>query len=164
MSVTVNGQAKPPASSGKERKPKERSAAADRGPVAAPPKLRRRPLLVVLSVVAVCLGALLAVWAYTSTTTAQEVVAVRSSVERGQVIDREDLVTVRIGVDPALQPIPAAELESIGRAAGGDGSARPAGWSPARRIAPAVLPAQGHVGGRGGVAGVVVAGGAVAVG
>ena len=115
MSVTVNGQAKPPASSGTERKPKARvRAAAERGRVPAPPpKLRRRPLLVVASVAAVCLGALLAVWAYTSTSTAQEVVAVRSSVPRGTVITREALVTVRVGVDPALKPIPSAELGSI---------------------------------------------------
>ena len=42
--------------------------------IAPPPKLRRRPLLVAASVAAVCLGALLAVWAYTSTSTAREVV------------------------------------------------------------------------------------------
>ena len=69
--------------------------------------------LVVASVAAVCLGALLGVWAYTSVTTAQEVVAVRSSVQRGALISREDLVTVRIGVDPALNPIPAAQLDGV---------------------------------------------------
>ena len=45
-------------------------------------------------------------------TTAQEVVAVRSTVQRGALISREDLVTVRIGVDPALNPVPAAQLEA----------------------------------------------------
>jgi flagella basal body P-ring formation protein FlgA len=58
-------------------------------------------------------GGLLGVWAYTSVTTAQEVVAVRSTVPRGALIDREDLVTVRIGVDPALNPIPAAQLDGV---------------------------------------------------
>ena len=43
-----------------------------------PPRLRRRPLLVGLAVVAVCLGALLGAWAYTSATSAQGVVAVRT--------------------------------------------------------------------------------------
>src|SRR5215217_7749272 len=82
-------------------------------PLAPPPKLRRRPILVVASVAAICLGALLAVWAYTSLSTAREVVAMRSSVQRGQVISRDDLIAVRVGVDPALKPIPAAKLESV---------------------------------------------------
>ena len=82
-------------------------------PIAPPPKLRRRPILVVASVAAICLGALLAVWAYTSLSTAREVVAMRSSVQRGEVISRDDLIAVRVGVDPALKPIPAAKLESV---------------------------------------------------
>jgi len=69
--------------------------------------------LVVASVAAICLGALLAVWAYTSLSTAQGVVAMRSSVQRGELISREDLIAVRVGVDPALKPIPAAQLESV---------------------------------------------------
>ena len=81
--------------------------------IAPPPKLRRRPLLVVASIAAVCLGGLLGVWAYTSLATAQEVVAVRSTVPRGALISRENLVAVRIGVDPALNPIPAAQLDGV---------------------------------------------------
>jgi hypothetical protein len=109
--------------------------------IAPPPKLRRRPLLVVASVAAVCLGALLAVWAYTSTSTAREVVAVRSSVHRGEVITREDLVTVRVGVDPALRPIPAAQLDSVvGQRAAMDMAA--GGLVTADDVAPVVLPAQ----------------------
>ena len=53
------------------------------------------------------------VWAYTSVTTAQEVVAVRTTIQRGALISRDDLVTVRIGVDPALNPIPAAQLDGV---------------------------------------------------
>ena len=91
---------------------------------------------------AVCLGALLAAWAYTSISTAQEVVAVRASVQRGEVITREDLVTVRVGVDPALKPIPAAQLDSIvGQRAALDLAA--GGLVTADQVAPAVLPAQG---------------------
>ena len=108
-----------------------------------PPRLRRRPLLIGLSVVAVCLGALLGAWAYTSATNAQGVVAVRTSVERGQVIDRDDLVTVRIGVDPALQPIPATELEGlVGQRAATD---LPAGGLVTRAaVSSTVLPAAGQ--------------------
>jgi flagella basal body P-ring formation protein FlgA len=69
--------------------------------------------LVVASVAAVCFGGLLGVWAYTSVTTAQEVVAVRTTIQRGALISRDDLVAVRIGVDPALKPIPAVELDGV---------------------------------------------------
>ena len=128
-----------------------------------PPRLRRRPLLIGLSVVAVCLGALLGAWAYTSTTNAQGVVAVRTLVERGQVIDRDDLVTVRIGVDPALQPIPADGVEQLGRSAGGD---RSAGGRPGDPGVGDLECSAGSrpVGGRRGFAGVPAAGRAVAAG
>jgi hypothetical protein len=109
--------------------------------IAPPPKLRRRPLLVVASIAAVCLGALFGVWAYTSVSTAQEVVAVRSSVQRGELISREDLVAVRIGVDPALSPIPASHLDGVvGQRAAMD---LPAGGLVTRdSIASTVVPAQ----------------------
>lgn len=79
----------------------------------APPKLRRRPLLVAASIAAVILGALLAVWAYTATSNTQEVVAARNTVPRGQAITREDLIVARVGVDPALTPVPATELDAL---------------------------------------------------
>jgi SAF domain len=112
MSVTTQAKTKPatkrPKKAGEAAHPPAVEAA-----IALPPKLRRRPLLVVASVAAVCLGGLLGVWAYTSVTTAEEVVAVRSAVPRGALISRENLVTVRIGVDPALKPIPASQLDSV---------------------------------------------------
>ena len=86
---------------------------AEGAPIAPPPKLRRRPILVVASIAAVCLGALLGAWAWTATSTTHEVVAVRTAVQRGAVIDREDLMTVRVGLDPALTPVPAAHLETL---------------------------------------------------
>ncbi len=81
--------------------------------VAPPPKMRRRPLLFAASVAAICLGALLAVWAFTSMNSAQEVLATRSTVHRGDVITRDDLMTVQIGVDPALKAMPASALNSV---------------------------------------------------
>src|SRR3954447_4328031 len=110
------------------------------GTVGPPPRLRRHPLLVVGSVVAVCLGALLAAWAYSSVTTAQEVVGVRSGVLRGETITRDDLVAVRVGVDPALHPIAAARIaELVGQRAARDLSA--GGLVTAEDVAPTVLPA-----------------------
>jgi hypothetical protein len=142
MSVTTEAKRKPTT----ERAKKTAEAAGTppmtaRDVIAPPPKLRRRPLLVVASIAAVCLGALFGVWAYTSVTTAQEVVAVRSSVQRGELISREDLVAVRIGVDPALSPIPASHLDGVvGQRAAMD---LPAGGLVTRdSIASTVVPAQ----------------------
>ena len=81
--------------------------------VAPPPKLRRRPILVVAGVAAICLGALLSLWAYSSTSDTQSVLAVRHTVERGQVITDDDLMTVQVGVDPALQALPAGDLDAV---------------------------------------------------
>ncbi len=82
-------------------------------PITPPPKLRRRPMLVLASVAAVIIGALLGVWAYTSSTNTREVVAVRTSIERGQVIDRADLMLVRVSLDPALTPVTGSALDSL---------------------------------------------------
>jgi hypothetical protein len=64
--------------------------------LAQPPKLRRRPALIAASVAAVAIGALLSLWAYNSTANTHDVLAVRHSVARGQVITADDLVTVKI--------------------------------------------------------------------
>lgn len=82
-------------------------------PVAAAPRIRRRPLWMVGSVIAVCLGGLVTVWAWSASSSASEVVAVRSLVLRGEVIERADLVTVRVGVDPALRVVPASRIEEL---------------------------------------------------
>ena len=82
-------------------------------PVVPPPKLRRRPILVAASVAAVCVGGLLGAFAWTTTSNTRGVVAVRAAVERGAVIGREDLMTVQVGLDPALTPVPAAEAETL---------------------------------------------------
>jgi hypothetical protein len=75
--------------------------------------LRRRPTLVVASVLLVILGALASAWAYTSLGNAQEVIAVRTDVARGQLITAESLMVVRIGVDPALQTVPASQATAL---------------------------------------------------
>jgi flagella basal body P-ring formation protein FlgA len=113
MSVTTETKTKPATKRANKTTEAAYPATAAEAAIAPPPKLRRRPLLVVASIAAVCLGGLLGVWAYTSVTTTQEVVAVRSTVPRGALISREHLVTVRIGVDPALKPIPAAQLDGV---------------------------------------------------
>ena len=81
--------------------------------VVAPPKLRRRPAMVAGAVALTCTGALLGTWAYLGISEAQSVVAMRTSVERGALIERGDLVTARINADPALRPVPISEALSL---------------------------------------------------
>ncbi len=81
--------------------------------LAPPPKLRRRPALIAAAIAAVCIGALLAGWAWTATTNTQEVLVARHSIERGAVVEADDLARVRLSADPALKPVPASQLEEL---------------------------------------------------
>lgn len=81
--------------------------------VAPPPRLQRRPLVVLVSLALVVLGAVVSVWAYSSVGTAQEVVAVRVDIGRGRVITASALRVVRVGVDPALSVVPASGLDGL---------------------------------------------------
>lgn len=83
------------------------------GVVPSPPKLRRRPLMVLAGVVLVATGALVTVWAWLATTDTSEVVAVRETVMRGEVIDQQDLMTVQVGTDPALRTVPGTDLQRL---------------------------------------------------
>lgn len=80
---------------------------------ARPPKIRRRPLVLVGAIAAILIGALAAVWTWTSSATATEVVAVREAVQRGERIDRSDLVLVKVGLDPSLDVVPASRLDQV---------------------------------------------------
>ncbi|WP_083663997.1 SAF domain-containing protein [Ornithinimicrobium sp. CNJ-824] len=94
------------------------------GGVAAPPKLRRRPLLALAGLGLVVMGALLAVWVYLSNTDATSAVAVRDTVMRGETITAADLMTVQVTADPALALVPAGDLDSfVGQRAARDLSA-----------------------------------------
>ena len=95
----------------------DRTLDQESGPAATqlvpPPKLRRRPALVGAALVAICLGALLAAWAWTATTNTEEVLVARQTIERGAVIQSGDLARVRVSVDPALHPVPASQIDDI---------------------------------------------------
>lgn len=82
-------------------------------PLAPPPKLRRRPAMVAAAAAAICLGALLGAWAWTSTTDTQEVLTARETIPRGTVITADDLERVRVSADPALAPVPASSYDDI---------------------------------------------------
>lgn len=108
----------------------------------APPKLRRRPVAWMTAIAAVLAGAFLSFWVWTSAGTTTEVLAVRTLVQRGEVINRDDLMVVRAGLDPAVQAVPASRLDEVaGRRAALD-------LAPNSLIAPdalavTVLPAEG---------------------
>lgn len=81
--------------------------------VATPPKLRRRPVLIAASVAAICLGALLGMMAYSSASSAKEVIALRTTVHRGDVIQRNDLMTVRVSADSGVTPVSGSDISQV---------------------------------------------------
>jgi hypothetical protein len=108
-----------------------------------PPKLRRRPALAAAAVVAICLGALLAGWAWTATTNTQEVLVARHTIERGALIDAGDLARVRLSADPAVKPVLASEIEQVvGQHAALD--IAEGGLLTAGSLSGAVVPADGN--------------------
>lgn len=82
-------------------------------PFAPPPKLRRRPALMAAAVISICLGALLAAWAWSATTNTTEVLVARQTIHRGEAIEAKDLVRVRLSADPAIDPIPAKRFDVV---------------------------------------------------
>ncbi|MDR2931053.1 MAG: SAF domain-containing protein [Propionibacteriaceae bacterium] len=85
------------------------------------PHARRSPLLIVGGIILVVVGALISVGLYTHLGRTQDVIVVTSPVARGERIERGDLATVQVGIDPALTPIPADRLpEMIGQYAQAD--------------------------------------------
>lgn len=125
-----------------DRRRRGKAAAGDQTPVAPAPKLRRRPVLVAASVAAVILGALLGAWAWSSTSNTHEVVALRQTVIRGEMITQGDLTTVQVGLDPALKTIPGDRLRSlVGQRAAMDMAA--GSLIATENVTKTVLPAEG---------------------
>lgn len=80
--------------------------------MAPPPKLRRRPLLWALGIALIALGALGAAYVATAVSNTESVLALRADVDRGQLIDVEDLIVAQVSADPALDPV-AADAQDI---------------------------------------------------
>jgi hypothetical protein len=99
--------------------------------------------MVGLSAALVSLGGVIGFLVWSMSTSSAEVVAVRTAVERGQVITVADLMVLRVSVDPAVAVVPEAEFEQVvGRRAAVDlvpGSL----LSPAA-VTDAVVPATGE--------------------
>ncbi|MCW5950692.1 MAG: SAF domain-containing protein, partial [Propionibacteriaceae bacterium] len=87
-------------------------------------KLQRSPLLIVFGVLVLAAGAAFGWFMWATTSTASEVVAVKADVQRGQIINAEDLTTVRVTLDPSLRTVPASDLQTlVGKRAATDLSA-----------------------------------------
>lgn len=82
-------------------------------PLVSPPKLRRRPTIVAGAIAAVCLGAVLAAWAWSSSTSTQQVLVATAEIPRGSVIEAEDLTTARLNVDSAVAVLPASAADDL---------------------------------------------------
>ncbi|RNI24776.1 SAF domain-containing protein [Flexivirga caeni] len=111
--------------------------------VVAPPKLRRRPVLLAASVAAVCLGALLGMMAYSLASSAKEVIALRTTVHRGDVIQRNDLMTVRVSADRGVRPVSGSDMSQVvGKRAAYDMAA--GGLLTSSAVTNALVPAAGQ--------------------
>lgn len=110
---------------------------------ARPARARRRWGLFAAMAALVCLGALGNVWLHEVTSNAIEVVAARSTIERGSLISRAELMTVQISADPALRTVAATDLQSlVGKRAAVDVAA--GSLVTGESVTDQEIPAQGH--------------------
>lgn len=82
-------------------------------PGAVPPRLRRRPMLMVMAAALAAVGGVLGMVLWSSATSTVEVVIVRSDVPRGEVIDAADVGVARVVADPAMRTVPGGELAHL---------------------------------------------------
>jgi hypothetical protein len=82
-------------------------------PALEPVRTRRRPLLVGLGIALTALGGLGAVWLASSGTGAVTVVGVAREVHAGQVIQRQDLLSVEIAAGSGLKAVPVRRAEDV---------------------------------------------------
>lgn len=143
MATTTQVPGEAPAQRRRGTAPEQQPGTSPAESIAPPPKMRRRPLVAVAAVAAICLGALVSMWAWQSSSDAQDVLAVRETIERGQTIERDDLMTVKITVDPALRPLLASEVDSVvGQRAALDIAA--GGVVTAEQLTDAAIPPKGE--------------------
>lgn len=76
-------------------------------------RARRSPRLIVLGVLLACLGALGAVAVYQTGTTAQPVLVMRHTVNRGGVISQDHVQAVDVTVAAGMRVVPAASMSEV---------------------------------------------------
>jgi len=112
-------------------------------PALTPPRMQRRPLLWALAIVLIAVGSLVAGYLVTVVGNTTSVVAVRTDVARGAVIQRDDLVEARINPDPNLSTVPTSQMDSlVGRRAAVDLHA--GGLVSPQSVTDTVIPASGQ--------------------
>ncbi len=77
------------------------------------PQRRWRPGLLWLGVALIAVGGLIGWRVLTSIGTTSQYLAVSQTVQIGETLTADKLTTVRITADPALKPVPAADLKSV---------------------------------------------------
>lgn len=97
--MTVPTADQPPAEADQTKGASARAGAPE------PPKLRRRPMLIALSVLLIAIGALLGAWLLTGLSGTESYIAVRDGVERGDVIKESDLIRTELSADNAVSPL-----------------------------------------------------------
>lgn len=84
---------------------RSRHEAVEEGAAPEPPKLRRRPMLIAVSVLLTAIGALLGAWLLTGLSGTESYIAVRDDIERGDQIKESDLVRTQLRTDSAVKPL-----------------------------------------------------------
>lgn len=84
---------------------RSRNEPVDDGATPEPPKLRRRPMLIAVSVLLTAIGALLGAWLLTGLSGTESYIAVRDDIERGDQIQESDLVRTQLRTDSAVKPL-----------------------------------------------------------
>ncbi len=112
-------------------------------PAAAAPRQRRNPRWIALGVIAICLGALASFFLYSQAAESHRVVAVRSAIPRGTVIQSNDLTVVTVGSTPDIRTVDGEQLPGlVGRRAAVD--LVPGTLLPPDAVATEPLPAPQH--------------------
>ena len=112
--MSVHDTAEPASTALNDPPPLTRPAGRRTVPPAPPPvRTRRRPSLLAAGVALVAVGALGAVYLAQVVGQTVPVVAVARDVGAGDVIERSDLTIANVSSDPALSPIPAADLADL---------------------------------------------------
>lgn len=81
--------------------------------VPAPPKMRRRPMLIALGIALIAVGGLIAAYLTTAVGNTTPVLAIASDIERGHVITDKDLVVADINADPNLNTVDEDQRDTI---------------------------------------------------
>ncbi len=74
---------------------------------------RRSPQLIALGVLLACLGGLLGAMLFRTSTSSQDVLVMRNSVARGEIIEREDLAVTSIGSISGVSVVPSGQLDAV---------------------------------------------------